>query len=212
MSNAKPIIIGVAGASASGKTSICKHISKNIGITVGQNIPIVSQDWFYKELPEGANGNNHNWDDPQSFDIDEIISVLEQLQQGKDVYAPDHDYAKYKRIPNVHYISASNCIIIEGIFVLYEPRIRQLCDIHIYVDCEETTALGRRITRDITERHYEVNEIMKRYQEFVKPAYKKYIKPSKLFADTILMNNGDKGISSLLGVQLIEEYIRGRIC
>jgi uridine kinase len=205
----QPIIIGVSGSSASGKTSLCKLLASQFD----NDIPIITTDWFYKDLPEGADPETWDWDEPNHFDVDDIVRVLKDIKRcsildgSMTVMAPGHDYTKYSRVENANSISVKEVVIIEGIFVLHEPKIREHLDLMIFVECDMDVVLMRRIKRDTTERGYKLNIVLDRYFQYAKPAYQKYIEPSKKHADLILMNNGIDGISKNKGIKVIKDHI-----
>lgn len=208
----RPYFIGICGGSASGKSSIARAISAEVGGVV----PIICLDWYYKDLEDKTLGPTHNWDHPNSFDWDHLIDNLIKWKRGEQVYAPRHDYSKYQKIENYERIDAAPVMILEGILAFENPQIREMLDLMIYVKCDPDTALKRRIIRDVHERGYDVNEILTRYTEHVKPAFETYIAPAERIADFTVYNNGDSGINSgdkiiHRGTHMIAEFVKFKL-
>jgi uridine kinase len=202
-------ILGIAGCSASGKTKLCKYLAKELE-AVGITVSIIAQDWYYKSLPDGTDGDTYNWDDPSAMDHSALAKTLESLGKGEPAFAPDHDYTNYKSIPNSRPIPQAMVYLVEGIFVLHATELSKYLDCKVFVDCDEDVALIRRALRDAEERHYGIQVIADRYRVFVKPAYKKYIRPSKSRADIILMNNENKGFEYTQGVEMLKNHISAK--
>lgn len=196
----QPKLITVSGGSSSGKTSFCEIIEKKLG---RKNVCFISLDWFYKELPNGVNGTDWNWDSPDAFDIEYLISVIESLKKGISVWAPEHDFITYKRKNEAHYLDPAPIILLEGIYTLYYDSIRQLTSYSFFVDCDSDTAFARRVIRDKQERGYSFELTMERYSKFVKPAFQDNIKPTKKYADIIILNHGKEKIKNNKGVEVV---------
>lgn len=178
---------------------------------VGRDDCVCGEEMEWK--PKLANADTWDWDDPDHFDVDDIVRVLKQVKQnpGKTIIAPAHDYTRYKRIENGNKVYAGDVVIIEGIFVLHEKRIRDLCDLTIFVKCDGDTALARRVLRDVTDRKYNLELVLYRYEKFAKPAFDKYIEPSKKNADIIVPNNGKEGINSLRIFEIVTHWAEAKL-
>jgi uridine kinase len=199
--------VGIAGGTGSGKTGICDEIAQGLG----DQVCIISQDWFYKELPEGTNGDTYNWDDPKSIDVEEILEILKELFAGREVYAPDHDFATYQKKYNVHHLKPAPIIILEGIYALYFPPIRDLMNYKIFVQCPSDIALVRRAFRDAKERGYTYETTLERYQICVGPAFKDHIEPTQKYANVIIPNITNLGIKNNEGVEILINSLRYRL-
>lgn len=204
----RPIIIGIAGGSASGKSSIARAISNHFTFPV----PVISQDWYYRALDDPAKGPTHNWDHPDAFDSPAISAALIAWKNGESVGVPRHDYATYTRRENVEVIPAAPIMIFEGILAFYDSKIAALFDYKFFVECDTDVALTRRIARDIKERGYEFDEIIKRYLEYVKPSFDTFIRPLKRSAHMVINNTetqvrGDS-IPSGAAVRIINGFIQ----
>lgn len=197
-----PIFIGIAGGSASGKTSIAKRISDNMN----RKVPIISMDWFYRPLKDKSQGPTHNWDDPNSFNVELIVSTIQGWKDGAGQWTPRHDYANYEQIDNVEFIEPTPVMIFEGLYAFHHPKLSELMDFKVFVDCDVDSALGRRLRRDVVERGYSVEEILDRYLQQVKPAFDQWILPLRKKADVIIYN-GEKALGNLKVLDMLVVYI-----
>lgn len=198
-----PIIVGCAGISASGKTrtahmladilmasNVCTHNTHINPLKVW----VVSHDRFYRALEQGEDGLTHDWDSPTSYDVAGYIDTIQKLANGESVWLPCHDFSTYTRNEQSMFISLDttiqNVIIVEGIHVLADEYLH-LYDIRLFIGCECDIALGRRITRDMSERGYPLETVLMRYYKYVRPALIKWILPSQKNAHMIIHNDGD---------------------
>ncbi len=202
---AKPIFIGIGGGTASGKTSVATQLSK-----ISWNVVVISLDHFYLECPEGT-GESHNWDAPSSFDWDLFLKCMKEWKQGANVWIPKHDFANYKRIDNAKSIPAARIMMFEGIHIFHHEAVSKLFDLKVFVDCDSDEALCRRVLRDMSERGYTIETILNRYQTHVKPAYDRWILPTKNSADIVLVNNRDKKLTDHRGIDILITYIKSKL-
>lgn len=203
-----PLIIGVTGGSASGKTSVCKAIVDKLNIPWVQ---MLSMDRFYKGLtPEQehiAHEGNYNFDHPDAFDLDKMVSTIQELKTGKVVDVPIYDFTTHSRLSETDRLYGVDVVIVEGILVLYDERVRNLLDLKIYVDTDSDHRLARRIDRDVRERGRTVHGVLAQYMATVKPSFEQYILPTKRYADLIIPWNDTNHIA----VNLIVQHIAGRL-
>jgi len=191
-------IIGVAGGSASGKTSVCKMIYENLkNFSTTPKLHIISLDCFYKSLEEKDLDKVHdyNFDHPDAFDWDELFRVLTDLKSGKPVQVPNYDFVTHKRTKTKTEITGADIILLEGILIFYESKIRHLMNMKIFVDTDADTRLVRRIRRDIKFRGRELEGVLHQYSRFVKPAFDEYIMPTKKHADVIIPRGADNHVA-----------------
>jgi len=192
----KTFVVGIAGASASGKTSFTKQLERELKKSLGDDaVDKIDCDGYYVDLPAGMSGEDFNWDDPNNFDVIGLCNDIKSLCQGNIIKAPIHDYKNYQKIPNALEVKPCRVLIIENLFTLTWKEIIPLLDFKIYIDCDEVLTFSRRIIRDSQERGYKLELIVERYEQFVKPAYHRYIYPSRKEATVIIpnyVNNGDK--------------------
>jgi uridine kinase len=181
--------IGIAGGTATGKSTVAGVLAKRCG----DNAVVVSLDEFYCALRPGENGDDHDWDDYGAYDWDGpngVIAALVGWKMGIGQWVPKHDFASYTRIEKAKYIPSAPVMIFEGIHMLGNPQVLKLLDLKIFVKCDVDTAFARRIQRDIRDRGYELDLIIKRWFKFVKKAFINQILPTEANA-TISIFNGD---------------------
>lgn len=185
----RPIVIGVAGASGSGKSSVSKRI---LEIFSEMSILVLQQDFYYKDqthLPFEERLKT-NYDHPLAFDNDLFIEHLEKLMKGGTIDKPVYDFANHTRSTETIHQEPRDVIIVEGILILDDKRVRDLLDIKIYVDTDSDICLARRILRDINERGRTVDSVINQYVEVVKPMFHQFVEPTKRYADIIIPEGG----------------------
>lgn len=185
----RPIVIGVTGASGSGKSSVSERI---LEIFSEMSILVLQQDFYYKDqthLPFEERLKT-NYDHPLAFDNDLFIEHLEKLIEGEKIDKPVYDFANHTRSTETICQEPRDVIIVEGILILDDKRVRDLLDIKIYVDTDSDICLARRILRDINERGRTVESVINQYVEVVKPMFHQFIEPTKRYADVIIPEGG----------------------
>lgn len=185
----RPIVIGVSGASGSGKSSVSKRI---LEIFSEMSILVLQQDFYYKDqthLPFEERLKT-NYDHPLAFDNDLFIEHLEKLMKGETIDKPVYDFANHTRSTETIHQEPRDVIIVEGILILDDKRVRNLLDIKIYVDTDSDICLARRILRDINERGRTVDSVINQYVEVVKPMFHQFVEPTKRYADIIIPEGG----------------------
>jgi len=204
----RPFIIGVAGGTASGKTSVCKLILARLG---DHRVAIISQDCFYKNLSDEekqkAKDKEYNFDHPDSFDWAYMAVVLKDLQDGKPVKIPTYDFVTHSRTEDYTSICAVDIIIFEGILAFYDEVARDMMDLKLFVEADADTRLARRILRDIKSRGRDLEGVLTQYQRFVKPSFEQYISPTKKYADVII----PRGADNVVAIDLITQHIRSKL-
>ncbi|KAJ1985554.1 Uridine kinase [Dimargaris cristalligena] len=202
--NLDVFIVGVAGGSASGKTSVAEVILKSLNVPW---VVILSMDSFYKPLtPEQsarAFRNEHDFDHPNSFDYELLFKTLQALKQGEKVDIPIYDFKTHSRTNRTQRVYGANVVIFEGIFALYDPAVLSLMDMKIFVDADGDVRLARRLQRDVSERGRDLAGVLAQYQRFVKPSYETYIHPTMRNADVIV----PRGLANQRAIHLITQMI-----
>lgn len=185
----QPIVIGVTGGSGSGKTSVSEQIVKNFS---GLSVMLLQQDSYYKDQSSLTFEErlNTNYDHPLAFDNDLFIEHLKQLINGDGIDIPQYNFAEHTRSTKTIHQEPRDVIIVEGILILDDKRLRNLMDIKIYVDTDDDIRLSRRILRDINERGRSVDSVISQYIEVVKPMHHQFIEPTKRYADVIIPEGG----------------------
>lgn len=196
----RPMIIAIAGGSASGKTTVIKEIIERFNNSV--EISLISQDDYYKDLSDMSMEERAkvNYDHPDSFDNELLKQNLMDLIAGKTIKKPVWDYKKHNRKEEWVEVAPTKIIVIEGILVLQNEMIRNLADIKIFVKCDEDLRFIRRLQRDINERGRTVDSVITQYLATVKPMFNTFIRPSSMFADIIIPNDNkhDVGVDFLV--------------
>jgi uridine kinase len=184
----RPIIIAVAGGSSSGKTTVVDKILANL---VHYNIVVIKHDDYYKDQSEMtlSERQNVNYDHPFSLDNDLFYSHLQALIAGNAIEKPTYDFVNLTRADKVEVINPAKIIILEGILVLEDERIRSLADIKIFVEADDDLRFIRRLKRDTTERGRTIESVINQYLTTVKPMHYAFVKPTKRYADIIIPND-----------------------
>ncbi|XP_031380913.1 uridine kinase-like protein 5 [Punica granatum] len=202
----QPFVIGVAGGTASGKTTVCNMIIAQLH---DQRVVLVNQDSFYHSLSDEVVKKVHeyNFDHPDAFDTEMLLSCMEKLKLGQEVSIPDYDFKSHKVTGTARKVNPSDVIILEGILVLHDPRVRDLMNMKIFVDTDSDVRLARRIQRDTVERGRDIQNVLEQYERFVKPSFEEFILPSKKYADIIIPRGGDNDVA----VDLIVQHIHTKL-
>ncbi|MCC7299691.1 MAG: AAA family ATPase [Verrucomicrobia bacterium] len=177
-----PRIIGIVGASGSGKTTVAKELAKRSG-----NASLMSQDNYYISLPDNVDSKDWNFDDPAVIDLDHLARDLAALKRGERVEVPRYIFSTHKRAPDTVTLKPAPLIIVEGLFLFANKNLRDVFDLKIFVDLPLGTCLERRVDRDTAERGRTELEIRKRWMEQVEPMYHRYVEPTRSFADVLLI-------------------------
>lgn len=194
----KPIVIGITGGSGSGKTSVSRKI---IEAFPALSVVLIEQDAYYKDQSHLTFEERlkTNYDHPFAFDGDLLVADVKRLMMRQAIDKPVYDYVEHTRSSEVIRVEPKDVIIIEGLFVLDDVRLRELMDIKIYVDTDDDLRIIRRIVRDIKERGRSLDSVITQYLEAVKPMYHQFIEPTKRLADIII----PEGSSNTVGIDLI---------
>ncbi|KAL0306217.1 UNVERIFIED_CONTAM: Uridine kinase-like protein 3 [Sesamum radiatum] len=223
----QPFVIGVAGGAASGKTTVCDMIIEQLR---DQRVVLVNQDSFYHNLTPEELKRVHecNFDHPVSafmrhwiavhkfhpsfgldaFDTEQLLSSMEKLKHGQAVDIPKYDFRSYKNdVFPARRVNPSDVIILEGILIFHDPRVRDFMNMKIFVDTDADVRLARRIRRDTVEKGRDIGMVLDQYSKFVKPAFDDFILPTKKYADIIIPRGGDNHVA----IDLIVQHIRTKL-
>ena len=179
----KPFIIGIAGGTGSGKSTVANAIIDKIG---KNNIVYICHDSYYKDISEFDDNITINYDHPSSLDTELMYRDIVKLINGNTIYIPEYDYITHRRLAETIETNLRPIILIEGILIYNDIKIRDLCNIKIYVDTEADERFIRRLKRDIAVRGRTTDDIIYQYTELVKPMHNQFVEPTKNYADIII--------------------------
>jgi uridine kinase len=182
------LIIGIAGGTGSGKTTVVHQIMNELPDT---EVGVISQDSYYKETHNLSFDERAliNFDHPRAIDFELLVKHLKALKAGETIDQPVYSFIQHNRTDDTVSTHPRKVMIIEGILILTNPELRELFDIKIYVHADSDERLIRRLKRDISERGRDIDEVLNRYQNTLKPMHEQFIEPSKAFADIIIPND-----------------------
>ncbi len=200
------LLIGIAGGTGSGKTTVVNQIVNELPTNI---VGVISQDSYYKDLLHMTKEerNNVNFDHPNAIDFSLLIAHLKQLKENKAIQKPSYSFVDETRLEETVLIEPRKVIILEGILVLSNPKIRELLDIKIFVQADSDERLMRRLQRDIKERGHTIEKVLHRYRTAVKPMHNQFIEPSKEFADIIIPNNNYNTVAINVVKTIINEKL-----
>lgn len=184
------IIIGIAGGTGSGKSTVVRKIAKSLQTN---QVSIIPQDSYYKKAPAGVSLEDlrkMNYDHPDAFDWDLLEEHIANLRNGHAIEQPTYSVPKCDRLEATVHVEPSEVIIVEGIMALYRKRLRDMMDLRIYVDADSDERLIRVIERDVVERGRTAQNVMDRYRKVLKPMHREFIEPTKEYADIVIPQGG----------------------
>lgn len=189
VSNQYSLIIGIAGGTGSGKTTVANTILDQVG---GKNVSYIPHDAYYVDLANLPDNQRKqiNFDHPDSLDTDLMIEHVISLKEGKSIDLPIYDFATHTRTDKTITVHPKPIILVEGILIFTETRLRDLFDVKLFVDTDADVRLVRRIRRDITERGRTVENVLSQYENTVRPMHLEFVEPSKRYADVIIPEGG----------------------
>jgi uridine kinase len=188
-SSSPPFIVGVAGGTCSGKTTVAERLADLIG---PDHLSLIRLDSYYVDHADEPMDVRAavNYDHPDAFDWDLLEAHLDALMGGDTIHVPIYDYPQHMRSTEVVRVPPTRIVVVEGILVLYEPRLRQRFDLKVYVDTDADLRLIRRLRRDVAERGRTIESIVEQYMETVRPSHELFVEPSKRHADVIFPEGG----------------------
>jgi len=200
------LIVGIAGGTGSGKTTVVKKVVANLAPGA---VSVIPQDSYYKDnshLPMEKR-QDINFDHPASVEFPLLVNHIEKLKTGAAVQQPLYSYLTCTRSPETITIHPTRVVIVEGILILTNARLRELLDIKVYVDADPDDRLMRVITRDTIERGRSVNKVLERYENTVKPMHLQFIEPTKRYADIIVPQGGNNAVGINILTTIIEKNL-----
>ena len=184
-----PIVIGIAGGSGSGKTTVAQEVLARVG---AENIAFLPHDTYYKDFGDHSFSQRSaiNFDHPDSLETSLLIEHVRQLKIRKSIKLPIYDFKTHSRTAKTISVEPQPVILVDGILIFAEPELREMFDLKIFVDTDPDIRFIRRLQRDITERGRTVNSVIVQYQQTVRPMHLKFVEPSKRYADVIIPEGG----------------------
>ena len=202
----KPIVIGIAGGSGSGKTTVANEILKKVGV---HQIAFLPHDAYYRELGHLPQTQREqvNFDHPNSMETELLIEHVKTLLDGHSIEMPVYDFTTHSRTGKSIHVDPKNIIMVEGILIFAEPVLRDLFDVKIFVDTDADIRFMRRLERDIAERGRTVSSVIKQYQATVRPMHLEFVEPSKRYADVIIPEGGRNWVALDMVIAKLETLL-----
>lgn len=189
----RPFVVVISGGTASGKTTIAQALAARLG----DRALLVSHDRYYRDV---ADPLDHNYDEPGALDTALLVEHLRALRDHQPVTLPIYHFPIHRRLPEVDVVSPRPVILIEGLFVLGDPAVRAQADLMVFVEAESDLRLARRLRRDVIERGWNIEQVLTRYMRDVREGYRRFIRPSRAYANVILDGEGpvEDSVTTLL--------------
>jgi uridine kinase len=205
MANA-PVLLGVAGGTGSGKTTVARRILEAVGES---RIALLEMDSYYKDIDWQTEGDllHHNFDHPSALDLQLIAEHLRELKAGRAVEVPVYDFVTHRRTAQTETVHPEPVVMLEGILVLAVRELRDLLDFKIYVDTDADIRFIRRLQRDLDERGRDVADVMRQYLGSVRPMHLEFVEPSKRWADVIIPEGGENVVALEMVVARVEKIL-----
>ena len=202
----KPLIIGIAGGSGSGKSTVANNVAE---LLTTSSVAFIDMDAYYKNFPSLTleERKKLNWDHPDAFDYDLLCAHLEALSRREPIEKPEYDFVTHLRRRDPTRVEPADVIVIDGILLFVDERVRELCDVKVFVDADADIRIIRRIERDTHVRGRPVDEIIEQYLSTVQPMHLQFVEPSKRYADVIVPRGGHNTIA----IEMIVAKIQRRL-
>ncbi len=200
----RPIIIGVAGGTGSGKTTVASRILERVGTG---HITYIPHDAYYRDLghlPQRLRAQV-NFDHPDALETELLVEQLKRLRTGRSVEVPVYDFTHHTRTERTRHVEAAPVVIVEGILVFVEPALRELFDVKIYIDTDADVRFIRRLRRDLEDRGRSVESVCEQYLSTVRPMHLEFVEPSKRYADVIIPEGGFNEVA----IEMVAARIKG---
>ena len=202
----KPLIIGIAGGSGSGKSTVARNVADHLTTS---SVAFIDMDGYYKNFPALSLDERKklNWDHPDAFDYDLLVAHLEALSQRRPIDKPEYDFVTHLRRAEHTRVDPADVVVIDGILLFVDARVRELCDVKVFVDADADIRLIRRIERDTHVRGRPLDEIIEQYLSTVQPMHNEFVEPSKRYADVIVPRGGHNSVA----IEMIVAKIQRRL-
>ena len=202
------LVIGIAGGTGSGKTTLMENLVKRFG----DNVTVLSHDNYYRRRDDMTleERSKVNYDEPAALETDLMVRHLDKLRQGEAIECPVYDFSQHNRSNKTTTIEPKQVIIVEGILIFEDDALRNLMDIRIFVDTDADVRLGRRILRDVEERGRTLQSVLDQYQTTVKPMHEMYVEPSKKHAHLVVPEGGRNYVALDMILSRIERHLQNK--
>jgi uridine kinase len=202
----KPLIIGIAGGSGSGKSTVARNVADHLTTS---SVAFIDMDAYYKNFTSLSLDDRRklNWDHPDAFDYDLLCSHLNALSTRQAIEKPEYDFVTHLRRAEPTHVEPADVVVIDGILLFVDERVRELCDVKVFVDADADIRLIRRIERDTHVRGRPLDEIIEQYLSTVQPMHQQFVEPSKRYADVIVPRGGHNAIA----IEMIVAKIQRRL-
>lgn len=200
------LVVGVAGGTGSGKSTVARKVAESLGAAT---VAFFDMDAFYKNFAHLPLEERRriNWDHPDQLDIELAVQQLECLRSGASIEKPVYDFVTHTRAPHTIPVAAADVIVVDGILLFFDERLRQLCDVKVYVDTDADIRLARRIRRDMVKRGRPLMEILDQYLTTVRPMHLQFVEPTKRYADVIVPEGGH----NVIAIEMIVAQVQRRL-
>ena len=202
------VVIGIAGGTGSGKSTMIRNIYRKFG----ESIALLSHDFYYKahdDMPYEERCKL-NYDHPDAFDSDMFIEDIKKLRAGEAIYRPVYDFTIHNRVEEVVEVKPAKVLIVEGILIFAEEKMREMFDIKLYIDTDADVRILRRIMRDVKHRGRSLESVVTQYMTTVKPMHEQFVEPSKKYADIIIPEGGENRVAIDMVNQRISALLASR--
>jgi uridine kinase len=205
----KPLIIGIAGGTGSGKSTVARRVAEALHRA---SVAFIDMDAYYRDYAHLPSEERRqiNWDHPERFDIDLFIEQMRQLQAREAIDKPVYDFVTHTRSPLTVRVPSADVIVVDGILLFVDERVRELFDVKVFVDADADIRLARRIKRDIAKRGRPLEEILEQYMSTVRPMHLQFVEPSKRYADLIVPRGGHNAVAIEMIVAKIQRRLENR--
>lgn len=198
------ILIGIAGGTGSGKTTLTKHLKKRFG----DDITVIGHDSYYKRQDRPFEERcRQNYDHPDAFDTDLLVEHLKALKRGETIQCPVYSYVEHNRTDQTVEIKPTKVILVEGILIFASQELRDMLDIKIFVETDADVRILRRCLRDVEERGRTLESVVTQYLTTVKPMHEQYVEPSRKYADIVVLEGGHNLVALDMIMQRIQHHI-----
>jgi len=206
----KALIIGIAGGSGSGKSTVARTVAESLG---GASVAFIDMDAYYRDFAHLPMDERRrvNWDHPDAFDNDLLVDHLDRLARGESVEKPVYDFVQHIRSPRTELVAPADVVVIDGILLFVDERVRAACDVKVFVDADPDVRLIRRIRRDMKKRGRPLDEILQQYETTVGPMHLQFVEPSKRYADVIVPRGGRNPVAIEMIIAKIQRRLAGQL-